>query len=166
MQLNQIQKPAFENIDGNTRWLKRTVPNTTLYFAYGSNINQDQMAVRCPGAQPVAIAKCPRYKFIINGNGVATILPEKDTDAFGILWNITDAHERALDRYEGVKFNIYTKETINVWVEGEKVMAMVYLATLKDVGPPRAGYLEGILEGIETFNGHKQWINDVETWQN
>ena len=34
----------------------------TLYFAYGSNINLDQMAYRCPSAQVVAPVVLDNYK--------------------------------------------------------------------------------------------------------
>ena len=164
MQQNNIQTTKLETVQRNTKWLKKANPEDRLYFAYGSNINQKQMAIRCPGATPVAIAKCPKYKFVINERGVATILKQPNTDVFGILWVITDAHETALDRYEGIKVNLYTKEMTTVYVQNNQITTMVYLATEKNPGSPRPGYLEGILEGIQTFNGHNDWINDVETW--
>ena len=50
-----------------------------LYFAYGSNINLEQMAVRCPAAQVVGPAVLDGYELLFRGNrrgtGVATIEP-------------------------------------------------------------------------------------------
>ena len=50
-----------------------------LYFAYGSNINLNQMAVRCPAAQVVGPAVLDGYELLFRGNrrgtGVATIEP-------------------------------------------------------------------------------------------
>ena len=59
----------------------------TYYFAYGSNMNLDQMAYRCPAASVVENVKldgcrltfCGRGK----GSGVATILPEEGSQCFG-----------------------------------------------------------------------------------
>ena len=52
-----------------------------LYFAYGSNINLDQMAYRCPAAQVVGPVVLEDYKLLFRGNargnGVATIAPHK-----------------------------------------------------------------------------------------
>lgn len=50
-----------------------------LYFAYGSNINLDQMAQRCPDAQVVGPVTLENYELLFHGNlrgaGVATIAP-------------------------------------------------------------------------------------------
>ena len=52
-----------------------------LYFAYGSNINLDQMAQRCPDAQVVGPVTLENYELLFRGNlrgaGVATIAPRE-----------------------------------------------------------------------------------------
>ena len=52
-----------------------------LYFAYGSNINLDQMAQRCPDAQVVGPVTLENYELLFHGNlrgaGVATIAPRE-----------------------------------------------------------------------------------------
>ena len=53
----------------------------TYYFAYGSNMNLDQMAYRCPAAFVVENVKLDGYRLTFcgrgKGSGVATILPEE-----------------------------------------------------------------------------------------
>ncbi len=75
------------------------------YFAYGSNINLDQMACRCPDAQVVGPVVLENYKLLFRGNargtGVATIQPHKGRKVYGLLWRITPACESSLDGYEG-----------------------------------------------------------------
>lgn len=39
-----------------------------LYFAYGSNINLEQMAVRCPAALMVGPAVLDGYELLFRGN--------------------------------------------------------------------------------------------------
>lgn len=77
----------------------------TLYFAYGSNINLCQMAVRCPDAQVVEPAVLENYELLFRGNerafGVATIRPKEGCQVHGLLWKITPECERSLDHYEG-----------------------------------------------------------------
>ena len=41
----------------------------TLYFAYGSNINLNQMAVRCPDAKVVEPAVLENYELLFRGHG-------------------------------------------------------------------------------------------------
>ena len=52
-----------------------------MYFAYGSNINLDQMAYRCPAAQVVGPVVLEGYELLFrgnaSGNGVATIKPKE-----------------------------------------------------------------------------------------
>lgn len=78
---------------------------TLLYFAYGSNMNLNQMAFRCPDAEVVDTVRLEGYRlaFCMNGggNGVATILPEEGSYVDGVLcgspngmngiWTITRA---------------------------------------------------------------------------
>ena len=60
----------------SSSWTAQTVL-ARLYFAYGSNINLDQMAYRCPAAQVVGPVVLEDYKLLFRGNargnGVATI---------------------------------------------------------------------------------------------
>ena len=77
----------------------------TYYFAYGSNMNLDQMAYRCPAASVVENVKLEGYRLTFcgrgKGSGVATILPEEGSQVEGVLWKITPECEKSLDFYEG-----------------------------------------------------------------
>ena len=88
-----------------------------LYFAYGSNINLDQMAQRCPDAQVVGPVTLENYELLFRGNlrgaGVATIAPREGSTVHGLLWNITPECERSLDYYEGYP-HLYGKEPVTV----------------------------------------------------
>ena len=59
-----------------------------LYFAYGSNINLDQMAYRCPAAQVVGPVVLEGYELLFrgnaSGNGVATIKPKEAVSVLSI----------------------------------------------------------------------------------
>ncbi len=85
-----------------------------LYFAYGSNINLDQMKRRCPGAVPIMPVVLNNYELSFRGmGGVATILPKEGAKVHGLLWDLTPACEHSLDRYEGYP-RLYGKETVTV----------------------------------------------------
>jgi len=43
-----------------------------LYFAYGSNMDKDQMANRCPESNFAGTALLKDYRFIINRRGIPT----------------------------------------------------------------------------------------------
>ncbi len=125
-----------------------------LYFAYGSNINLNQMAERCPDAEVVATAILDGYELLFRGNrsgfGVATIEPLSGSQVHGLLWNLTPECERSLDIYEGYP-RLYEKEDITVrTVDGRAWTVMAYVMTgelWRDPAVPSGPYFNGILEG-------------------
>ena len=89
-----------------------------LYVAYGSNMDEAQMEVRCPDAKFFGKGWLPGYRLAFRGSLTgyyATI--EKGESTYGgvpvLLWLISDADETRLDRYEGFP-RFYRKETIEV----------------------------------------------------
>ena len=87
-----------------------------MYFAYGSNMNLDQMAYRCPAAEAVCTAKLEGYELFFAGrpgNGVASIRPKQGGTVVGVLWKLTEACEKSLDHYEAFPA-LYGKETVRV----------------------------------------------------
>ena len=127
-----------------------------LYFAYGSNINLNQMAVRCPDAKVVEPAVLENYELLFRGNGssfgVATIRPKEGCQVHGLLWKLTPACERSLDHYEGYP-HLYEKQQLTLSTKsGQQVSAMVYVMTREKERipsmPTRAYYI-GILEEFQ-----------------
>ena len=55
------------------------------YFAYGSNMDANQMSKRCPDAVMVATGMATGFRFRINTNGVATIVPDEMSSVHGIM---------------------------------------------------------------------------------
>ncbi|MGI6175201.1 MAG: gamma-glutamylcyclotransferase family protein [Christensenellales bacterium] len=129
-----------------------TIMRKRLYFAYGSNINLDQMAGRCPNAVPIMPVTLRGYALSFRGmSGVATILPKKGAKVHGLLWDLTPICEQSLDRYEGYP-HLYNKESVVVVNEkdntGYRVMAYIMApAHAKIPQEPTSWYFNGILDG-------------------
>ena len=129
-----------------------------LYFAYGSNCNLGQMARRCPAAKKVGPVTLDGYRLTFNGKrsgtGAANVLKIPGSVVHGLLWEITPACERSLDRYEGFPFLSGTEAVTGQAEDGERREAMVYVMTDKDRDPalPCTDYFTGIVDGF-TENG-------------
>ncbi len=125
-----------------------------LYFAYGSNINLEQMRFRCPDAIPVMPVTLLGYELGFRGHaGVATILPKEGTVVHGLLWDLTPQCEQSLDRYEGYP-HLYGKETVLVRDEktGASYRVMAYIMTSQNaqiLREPSLFYFNGILQGYK-----------------
>lgn len=78
-----------------------------LYFAYGSNLNEEQMRRRCPTARLVGVARLHDHALTFGGNsvawggGVATIRPQIHSIVLGALFMMKYEDLEALDRFEG-----------------------------------------------------------------
>jgi len=120
------------------------------YFAYGSNMDVQQMAVRCPDAVVVGTACLAGHRFLINTHGVATVVPSRRGAVHGVLWEISKADEVSLDRYEGVASGFYRKAITRVWFnDGNTADALVYVARDAKPGRARPGYLERVLAAAQ-----------------
>ena len=116
------------------------------YFAYGSNMDVQQMAVRCPDAVVVGTACLPGHRFLINTHGVATVVPSQGEVVYGVLWEISKADEASLDHYEGVASGFYRKLTARVRHPiRTEADALVYVASDERPGLARPGYLERVV---------------------
>lgn len=123
-----------------------------LYVAYGSNMNQRQMARRCPKARPLSGIWLQGWRLVMKR--VADIEPDPRAVTPAALWEITRSCERALDAYEGFP-HLYIKERISMALpNGRRAKPMAYVMSgprERDYGPASDGYLASIADGYRDF---------------
>ena len=138
-----------------------------LYFAYGSNLNLNQMAKRCPDSRPVSPAVALGYRLVFprpDGlwrGGVAGIVADDQAHVEGAVYELSDRDLDALDGYEGVADNEYTRTAVQVTLpNGDRVNAITYQANPQPDGPftPSLRYLRAILKGARQHGLSPQWI--------
>ncbi len=123
-----------------------------LDVAYGSNMNVDQMRRRCPGARLLGRGMLAGYRLTFrgrDGNRHATIDEALDGRVPVLLWNITPADEKALDRYEGFP-SYYRKERVLVGHNRRVLTGMAYVMNGEAMGQPSEAYFATILQGYQT----------------
>ncbi|MFZ4531836.1 MAG: gamma-glutamylcyclotransferase family protein [Alsobacter sp.] len=116
-----------------------------LYFAYGSNMDRAAMAVRCPQAKPLGLARLPRHRFLITSDGYASVVRDPRRTVHGVLWDLALSDMPSLDRYESLHTGLYTKISQPVVTPGGARRALVYVGRSARKGTPKPGYLEGVL---------------------
>ena len=122
-----------------------------LYFAYGSNLNHQQMKNRCSGARYIKKHTLNGYKLCFSHKtnhsvyGHANIIKNKKSEVQGALWDITKNDEDKLDGYEGVDYNYYQKEYFTF--KGKKIL--VYVQKVYYFQKPNSTYLHTIIEGYK-----------------
>ncbi len=119
-----------------------------LYIAYGSNMDEGQMAYRCPTARLLGQAEVEGYRLLFKGSltgAYATIEPQEGGRVPALVWEIGAADEASLDRYEGFP-SFYYKKDLTVSLGGQEVTAMAYIMDeRRRLGEPGGAYY-GVLE--------------------
>jgi gamma-glutamylcyclotransferase (GGCT)/AIG2-like uncharacterized protein YtfP len=136
----------------------------TIYVAYGSNLNLEQMEFRCPYATVLGGGVLPDYQLLFrggDGGAVATVEPKKGGSVPVLLWEITPRDEEALDRYEGWP-HLYRKETVAVGYGEKLVEAMVYIMNEgRPLGLPSEYYLNTIMAGYESAGFNRKVLDQA-----
>jgi hypothetical protein len=130
-----------------------------LYIAYGSNMNLEQMAWRCPTANVVGTTYLQDWRLIFCG--VASIERFKGGQVPVVVWDIQPEDEIALDRYEGWP-RLYRKEIVQITLDGKKVKTMVYIKNDSREHPPNLDYLGVISEGYKSAGFDGNYLIDAD----
>jgi gamma-glutamylcyclotransferase (GGCT)/AIG2-like uncharacterized protein YtfP len=140
-----------------------------LYFAYGSNLDVEQMEVRCPGSRPLVRARLHDHRLAFThlsrrwGGGAADIVPEQGESVWGALYELDREHLESLDRFEGGYDSLvvrvdsegaapYSARTYTVRVKGEYSPTEEYLQKMLRWGS-RWGLPESYLSRLRSFAG-------------
>ncbi len=139
------------------------------YFAYGSNMNWEQMQRRCPSSQFVCVAKLPDYRFAIARHsrlrncGTANILPERGNEVWGIVYNVSDDDLAALDAFED-GYGRTSALVFNGDNGGQPIEVLVYVAAKEENIPlPNPEYKGLILQGARYWRLPQNYRAMLET---
>ena len=115
-----------------------------LYIAYGSNINLEQMAYRCPHSKVVGTSEIKGFE--LEFRGVATIVPKENMKVPVLIWELDDRNLPILNRYEGHP-HLYRQEKMPFEMDGKSYEGMAYLMNHGTISPPIPQYYNTILQG-------------------
>lgn len=137
---------------------------TKLYFAYGMNTNLEEMAYRCPTSEAIGRAVLPGYRFEFKTH--ATITPDAEQSAEGVLWRITDYDEQMLDILEGFPV-YYTKKMVTILHHGIEYIAMTYIMNNNgQPSPPNDMYYATVSEGYQIFGINQKQLLEAKSRAN
>jgi gamma-glutamylcyclotransferase len=152
-----------------------------LYFAYGSNMDAEQMKERCPSAKFVCRAKLPSHRLaftrmsIIRRCGVADILRDETNDVWGVIYELVESELENLDKDEAFRLgrpddqNDYTRENCYVWHEGDAkrpLLVAIYRGHPQPNPPlPNCDYKNLIVAGARHWQLPGYYIQELESIQ-
>jgi len=129
-----------------------------LYFAYGLNMDPVGMAQRCPGSKALATARLPRHRFIVTGDGYASVIRDPREAVHGVLWDCSLGDIRTLDKFEDLASGLYVKINQPVIVPGGAKRALIYIGRSGEIGRPKPGYMETVLASAKHWELPEAYI--------
>ena len=136
------------------------------YLAYGSNLNVEQMARRCPQARIAGIGEIKDYRLLFKGSKTGSYLTIEQAPGHTVpvaIWEVTAKDEKNLDLYEGFPTFYYKKafkiecrpvSTQSVKTTGRKhtIDAFAYIMDeRRTLGTPSWYYMATCMDGYEAF---------------
>jgi gamma-glutamylcyclotransferase len=150
-----------------------------LYFAYGSNMNWDQIRSRCPSAQFVCVAKAQGYVLAFTRFsekrkcGVADVVVSSGNDVWGVVFDIPNDEIGQLDKSEGYRLgrarelNAYERSPLQVIpreAANSPISVWTYFVVKKSDLPlkPTVEYKSLILDGARHWGLPAAYIERLE----
>lgn len=147
-----------------------------LYFAYGSNMDWEQMRQRCPSAGFLHRATLPdrqiafTRKSVSRGCGVADVVRASGRRVWGVVYDIADTEIGKLDECEGYQHgrdrNAYWRRECTVFVDDgaqNPLACSSYFATPQPEPPlPNRAYVRHLLDGARHWGLPAEYIGQLE----
>jgi hypothetical protein len=154
---------------------------TMLYFAYGSNLDLDQMHARAPGVRVVGLGLLRDYRLTFPlrsetwGGGAAGLTHAHGGTVWGVLYDLSDSDLASLDQREGWHgpgdhHNTYDRDLATIELtradDGSvprRVRATTYFARKLNPTPPTRAYLDAMLRGARHHRLPPEYIEELES---
>lgn len=138
------------------------------YFAYGSNMNYEQMRRICGRRFMVLdMAALPGFEFGVDQRGYVNIRPKAGAEVMGVLYDLEQQALDMLDEFEGYP-EVFNRIEVQVKdSSGSQYDAWVYLEKPEEFGGNKikAEHLKMIIAGAMENHLPEKWINHLTSFQ-
>jgi len=149
------------------------------YFAYGSNMDGEQINRRCASARFLTVAVLPDHKLAFSrssfnrGCGVADVISCPGSNVWGVVYEISDEDMCELDRAEGYQpgreknYYIRTERTVcEGSVKGSPLKVLIYVVVPQPgVHLPDKEYLGLIIGGAHHWKLPTHYIDMLKKFK-
>ena len=143
-----------------------------LYAAYGSNMDPTQMALRAPHSPQRGGGWLVGWRLTFGGEdlgwegALATLVEDPLEKVFVVLYDMTDADEQNLDRWEGGELGVHKKircrvDRLTSDTTTDPVLAWLYVVDAWEGGLPSARYLGVMADAAEIAGAPEEYVRDL-----
>ncbi|MBJ8347364.1 gamma-glutamylcyclotransferase [Antrihabitans sp. YC2-6] len=140
-----------------------------IYAAYGSNMDPEQMLLRCPHSPMSGTGWLNGWRLTFSGGDIgwegalATVVEEPGSRVFVVLYDVSDEDEQRLDRWEGSELGIHRKIRLRVDTDEQPVLAWLYVMDAYEGGLPSARYIGVMADAAEKAGAPDEYVHDLRT---
>lgn len=151
--------------------VKTSLCGEEFYFAYGSNMIEDQMKERCKSALKLGAGVLNNHRIVFNrkgtyrSGGVASVDECEGQRVYGVIWKIHSSEFWDLDEKEDPKAYVRNKITVST-LSGEHYHCHIYRA-IPQIGSfkPDKEYLKIMITGAKEANLPDDYIKYLESFK-
>lgn len=139
----------------------------SLYAAYGSNMDPQQMRRRCPHSPVRGTGWLEGWRLTFGGEdlgwegALATLVEDAGSRVFVALYDITDADQAHLDEWEGADIGLYRKIRLRVQTLDGEALAWLYVLDAYEGGLPSARYLGILAEAAQAAGAPDDYLAEL-----
>ncbi len=139
-----------------------------VYAAYGSNLNPEQMRLRCPHSPAIGAGWLIGWRLTFGGGddigwegALATLVEDAGAQVFVMTYDLTSEDATQLDSWEGVDLELYRKIRLRVQTLDGEPLAWTYVLNAYEGGLPSARYLGLIAEAAEHAGAPDDYVREL-----
>jgi len=138
-----------------------------VYAAYGSNMDPRQMTLRAPHSPLRGVGWLTGWRLTFGGEDrgwegpLCTLVPDPAEQVFVALYDVTEADELQMDRWEAADLALFRKLRVRVHTLDGEVLAWLYVLDDYEGGLPSARYLGLIADAAEAAGAPDDYVAEL-----
>jgi gamma-glutamylcyclotransferase (GGCT)/AIG2-like uncharacterized protein YtfP len=139
----------------------------SLYAAYGSNLDPEQMRRRCPHSPLRGTGWVEGWRLTFGGEelgwegALATLVEDPDWRVFVGLYDVSGPDEAHLDEWEGADIGLYRKIKLRVHALDGDHLAWLYVLDAYEGGLPSARYLGILADAADVAGAPEDYLHEL-----
>jgi len=143
---------------------RRTLAPVALYAAYGSNMDPEQMLLRCPHSPQRGSGWLEGWRLTFGGEDIgwdgalATVVEDPGSRVFVVLYDMFETDEKELDNWDGVTLGYYRKAKVRAQTLDGDVLSWLYVLNFYEGGLPSARAIGILADSAEKAGAPEDYV--------
>lgn len=141
----------------------------SLYAAYGSNLDPEQMRQRCPHSPSRGHGWLEGWRLTFGGEdmgwegALATVVEDPSSRVFVMVYDVPPQDEAALDRWESADSGLYRKIRVRAHTLDGEALCWLYVLDGYEGGLPSARYLGVMADAAEAAGAPDDYVKELRS---